>query len=161
MAKLMSARPRIAQILRLLSVFGLLIGAAALSSRAFGEPVTTIRNNGDPANRVNMVILGDGYTSAELAKYAMDAENAVAGFFAQEPFKEYQRYFNVFRIDVTSAESGADHPEAIPPISKNTAFDAAYNCDNIERLICVDVSKVNAVLANSGIGADRQDIVLV
>jgi hypothetical protein len=142
-------------------VFSLLMGAAAACSRAFGEPVTTIRNNGDPANRVNMVILGDGYTAAELGKYAADAENATAGFLAQEPYKEYQRYFNVLRVDVISAESGADHPEASPPISKNTAFDAAYNCGNTVRLICVDVSKVNAVLANSGIGSDRQDIVLV
>src|SRR4051794_637259 len=161
MAKLICARARLAKILRELTVVTLLIGSAAICSQAFGEPVTTIRNNGDPANRVNMVILGDGYTSAELGNYAVDAENAVAGFFAQEPFKEYQRYFNVLRVDVTSAESGADHPEANPPISKNTAFDAAYNCNNIERLICVDVSKVNAVLANGGIGPDRQDIVLV
>jgi hypothetical protein len=156
----MSAWRPIAQILRQLGVLSLLIGAAALSSRAFGEPVTTIRNNGDPANRVNMVIVGDGYTAAEMGKYAADAENAIAGFLAQEPYKEYQRYFNVLRVDVISAESGADHPEASPPVSKNTAFDATYNCGNTVRLICVDVSKVNAVLANSGIGSDRQDIVL-
>jgi len=161
MAKLMSAWRPIAQILRQLGVLSLLIGAAALSSRAFGEPVTTIRNNGDPANRVNMVIVGDGYTAAEMGKYAADAENAIAGFLAQEPYKEYQRYFNVLRVDVISAESGADHPEASPPVSKNTAFDATYNCGNTVRLICVDVSKVNAVLANSGIGSDRQDIVLI
>src|SRR5689334_6002111 len=105
MAKLTYARRRCAQLLRVFALFSLLIGAAAVCPPAFGEPVTTIRNNGDPANRVNMVILGDGYTSAELGKYAADAENAVTGFFAQEPFKEYQRYFNVFRVDVVSAES--------------------------------------------------------
>lgn len=95
-----------------------------------------------------------------MVKYATDVENAVQGFFAQEPFKEYQRYFNVHRVDVTSAESGADHPEDVPPTSKDTAFDATYNCAGIERLICVDGSKVDTVLSSS-IGADQQDMVLV
>jgi hypothetical protein len=131
------------------AIFGLMMGSAGFSPWAFGEPVTVIRNNGSSANRVDLVILGDGYTSAELGKYAADVEQAAQGFFAQEPFKEYQKYFNVLRVDVTSAQSGADHPEDTPPISRNTAFDATYNCSGIERLICINTSKVQAVLGNS------------
>jgi hypothetical protein len=123
-----------------------------------GEPLVTIRDNGDPSNRVDMVILGDGYTSGELAKFADDVENAINGFFAQEPFKEYQPYFNVHRVDVISSESGADHPELGE--YKDTAFDATYNCAGIQRLICVDTSKVNDVLFNSTSSSHR-DIVLV
>lgn len=160
MIKPIIMRPRFSQILRQLAIFGFVIGSVAFSPWAFGEPVTTIRNNGDSANRVDLVVLGDGYTAAELGKYATDVENAVQGFFAQEPFKEYQRYFNVHRVDVTSLESGTDHPEDVPPISKDTAFDATYNCAGIERLICVDVSKVYTVLYNS-VGADQRDMVLV
>jgi hypothetical protein len=160
MIKLVSMRPRFNQILRQSAILGFAIGSVGFSPRALGEPVTTISNNGDPANRVDLVVLGDGYTSTEMGKYATDVENAVQGFFAQEPFKEYQRYFNVHRVDVTSAESGADHPEDVPPTSKDTAFDATYNCAGIERLICVDVSKVDTVLGNS-VGADQRDIVLV
>jgi IgA peptidase M64 len=161
MIKPISMRPRFSQILRQSArFFVFLIGSVGFSPWALGEPVTTIRNNGDSANRVDLVILGDGYTSTEMEKYATDVENAVQGFFAQEPFKEYQRYFNVHRVDVTSAESGADHPEDVPPTSKDTAFDATYNCTGIERLICVDVSKVDTVLGNS-VGADQRDMVLV
>gem|GEM_PF-1210534 len=119
---------------------------------AWGAPVTTIRDNGDPANRVDFVILGDGYTASELTKYANDVENAVNGFFNQEPFKEYQNYFNVHRVDVISNESGADHP----PIYKNTAFDATYN----GRIFYVSTSKVNTVLSNS-VNPDQRDIILV
>lgn len=32
---------------------------------ASAEPSETIINNGDPANRVDIAILGDGYTAAE------------------------------------------------------------------------------------------------
>lgn len=160
MIKPIGIRLRLSQILRKSAIFGLAIVSAGFSPWTFGEPVTTIRNNGSSANRIDLVILGDGYTNAELGKYATDAEKAVQGFFAQEPFKEYQKYFNVQRVDVTSAESGADHPENNPPISKNTAFDATYNCGNIARLICVNVSKVQTVLNNS-VAANQRDIVLV
>ncbi|MGH8614968.1 MAG: M64 family metallopeptidase [Gammaproteobacteria bacterium] len=160
MIKPVSMRPRFSRILRRSAIFGFAIGSGGFSPWALGEPVTTIRNNGDSANRVDLVILGDGYISTEMGKYTTDVENAVQGFFAQEPFKEYQRYFNVHRVDVTSAESGADHPEDVPPTSKDTAFDATYNCAGIERLICFDVSKVNTVLGNS-VEADQRDMVLV
>jgi IgA Peptidase M64 len=129
-------------------------------SVASAEPVTLVRNNGDPANRVDIVILGDGYTASELGKYATDVETFVNRLFAQEPWKEYQRYFNVHRVDVASAESGADHPERTPPVFKDTALNATYDCAGIQRLICVDVSKVNTVLAAS-VPPDSRDVVLV
>jgi hypothetical protein len=133
---------------------------AAGSPPAWGEPVTTIRNNGDPANRVDLVILGDGYKKNELRKYREDVESIVIGFFAQEPFWEYNRYFNVHRVDVISEESGADHPERSPQVFVNTAFDATYNCSNIQQLICVNTSKVNTVLGNSVL-PNQRDMKLV
>jgi hypothetical protein len=127
---------------------------------AFGEPVTTIRNNGSSANRVDVVILGDGYTASELSKYATDVESFVQALFTQDPFREYQQYFNVHRVDVTSSESGADHPERNPPLFRNTALDASYNCANIQRLICVNETKVNDVLSRS-ISLTTREVILV
>jgi len=132
------------------------VGGAAASA----ETLTTIRSNGDPANRVDIVILGDGYTAAQLTNYAADVETFVQGLFAQDPYKEYQRYFNVHRIDVVSNESGVDHPESVPQIFKDTAFDAAYNCGGVMRTVCVSTTKVNTVLTRST-SAQQRDIVLV
>src|SRR5215831_13884640 len=112
-----------------------LLATTVLCSASWAAPVTTIRMNGDSANRLDLVILGDGYTASELGQYANDVETFVDGLFAQAPFTEYQHYFNVHRIDVTSTESGADHPERTPPVLKNTALDATYNCGGIQRLI--------------------------
>ena len=64
------------------------------------------------------------------------------------------------RVDVTSSESGADHPERSPAVFKNTALDAGYNCGGIQRLICVNVSKVNDVLSRS-LSPDRREVVLI
>ena len=137
-----------------------ILATTVLCSASWAAPVTTIRVNGDCGNRLDIVILGDGYTARELGQYASDAETFVDKPVAQAPFTEYQHYFNVHRIDVTSPESGVDHPERTPPVLKDTALNAAYNCGGIQRLICVSLGKVNDVLATS-VSADMRDIVLV
>lgn len=132
-----------------------------LAAIAAAEPVTTIRSNGASANRIDVVVLGDGYSAADLAsgKYATDVETAIIGMFSQQPYTEYQRYFNVHRVDVTSADSGADHPAT--GIFRNTALDAAYDCGGIQRLICVNTSKVNSVLTASIAAPNARDVILV
>ena len=59
-----------------------------------------------------------------------------------------------------SSESGADHPERSPSVFRNTALDATYNCASIQRLICVNLSKVNDVLFRS-VSPEKRDVVLV
>jgi hypothetical protein len=128
---------------------------------AGAEPVATIRSNGPTANRVDLVIMGDGFTSAQVASgaYAAQIELQVQRLFAQEPYLEYANFFNVHRIDVTSVQAGADHPER--GVFVDTALNAAYNCSNIQRLICVSTANVNAVLARTALAADARDIILV
>jgi len=89
---------------------------------ALAEPFETIINNGGAANRVDISILGDGYTAAEMQKYRNDVQSAMTQFFNNEPFREYRNFFNVHRIDVVSSQSGADHPER--SVFVNTALDA-------------------------------------
>ena len=63
------------------------------------------------------------------------------------------------RIDVASAQSGADHP--LTSTYVDTAFDATYSCAGIQRLICVSSSKVSAVLTNSIPAANARDMIVV
>lgn len=134
--------------------------AAALTVAA-AEPVTTIRNSGPNANRVDLVIMGDGFTADQIASglYAATIEQQVQRLFGQEPYLEYGTFFNVHRIDVTSAQAGADHPER--GIFVDTALDATYNCANIQRLICISNAKVNAVLGRTALAANARDLILV
>lgn len=133
----------------------LLLTAAGVAS---AEPATAIRLNGPAANRIGVTILGDGYTQSQLSKYAADVDAFVAAFFNQSPYLEYAAYFNVHRVDVVSNESGADHPEINS--FRDTALGSAYNCGNIQRVICVDVAAVNAVLSRS-VPIDARDFVVV
>jgi hypothetical protein len=140
----------------------LLMLAGGIGPRAsWAEPVTLIRSSGSSANRVDIVLLGDGYSAADIANgtYEQHVELFLTRVMGQEPYQEYQNYFNVWRVDVTSAESGSDHPES--GIYRNTALDSAYNCGGIQRLICVNTSKVYSVLANSGVAANARDMIIV
>jgi hypothetical protein len=128
---------------------------------AGAEPVTTIRSNGSAANRLDIVLLGDGYTAAEIAsgKYALDVERAVNGLFAEPPFADYRGYFNVHRVDVISAQSGADHVSR--GIVRDTALGAGYDCAGITRLICVDLEQVNAMVGRSIASPAARDMIIV
>src|SRR6187200_2987027 len=146
-------RQRLIQTAFVLAVVVASIGTAS------AQTLTNIRDTGPSDNRIDIVVLGDGYTQAELPKYASDVDRFMDGFFDQEPFREYQNYFNVHRIDIVSSESGADHPSRNPSVFKNTALDGTYDCGGIQRATCVNFSKVNAIL--SGIQPEMRDLVLV
>jgi hypothetical protein len=134
------------------------VGGAAFPSGASAEPATLILGSGVSANRLDLVMLGDGYTAAELPKFASDVRTFVGGFFAQQPYAEYAPYFNVHRVDVASEESGASHPEL--GVSRTTAFSAYYNCGGTLRRICVDISAVNSVLERS-LPPESRELVMV
>jgi hypothetical protein len=133
----------------------LLLWTAAAAS---AEPSVTIRVNGPAANRVGVTILGDGYTEAEQGKYAADVETLVNAFFNQSPYLEYANYFNVYRVDVVSNESGSDHPER--NVLRDTALGSSYSCGANIRSLCVNTSLVNAVLSRS-VPIEARDLVMV
>ena len=139
-----------------LLVAGACIGLVATGAAA--EPVKVLRSNGPDENRINVAILGDGYTREELAKYSNDVERLLAGFFRDRPFADYPSYFNVRQVDVTSNESGVDHPSRDE--YRDTALGAHYDCRDIARLICVDHSAVRDVLDRS-LAMTARDMVLV
>lgn len=120
--------------------------------------VTPVADNGAPEQRIDLVILGDGYTADELNKYECDVEALLRALFAQAPLSEYRRYFNVHRVNVVSPESGADHPSLGKRV--DTALGASFDCDCIQRLICVDQAAVNAAVGNS-LPQTLADLVLV
>ena len=147
---------------RLWTAGALLMLAGMAGPRAsFAEPVTLIRSAGSSANRVDFVVLGDGYSATDIANgtYEQHVELFLTRVMGQEPYLQYQNYFNVWRVDVTSAESGSDHPES--GTYRDTALDSAYNCAGIQRLVCVNTSKVYAVLSNSGVAANARDMIIV
>ncbi|MDH3459014.1 MAG: IgA Peptidase M64, partial [Gemmatimonadota bacterium] len=66
--------------------------------------------HGAPQNKVDLVLLGEGYTAAELPTFHDDARRLVDRLFAYEPFKSRRSDFNVRAIDLPGAESGVSRP---------------------------------------------------
>jgi hypothetical protein len=97
----------------------------------------------DADNRIDLVIVGDGYTASEMGLYNLDADRIANDFFRYEPFIRYEPYFRVTKVEVVSNESGVDN-DPDPGISRDTAMDMRYWCSDIERLLCVSVSKARS-----------------
>lgn len=117
----------------------------------------TILENGPSSNRIDVVLLGDGYTASEMAKWHEDAMTVALGFLSEPPYDSYHTYFNVHRIDVPSNESGASRADGV---QRDTALGTFYNCASIQRLICGNDQRVTE-LVEQFTTADQRDIVVI
>ena len=59
---------------------------------------------------MDLLLLGDGYTAAEMEKWHSDARRLTELLFAAPPFKEHRGDFNVWAIDTPAEESGVSRP---------------------------------------------------
>lgn len=142
---------------RLFLLSFLLITSHFLTAQMFD--VDTLQFSGPIDQRINFVILGDGYMESELDKFVADATDYTNEFFSQTPFKEYQDYFNVFIIKVPSNESGASHPgtatdvtEPAHPVLNNVDnfFGSTFDAFGIHRLLVAEnFAAINNVLAGN------------
>ena len=98
---------------------------------------TKILDNGTPASRWNLVLMGDGYQAGQLGQYAADARRFVDTLVATPPFDVLQKAINVYRVDITSTDSGADDPVACggSGATARTYFDASFCTSGIRRLL--------------------------
>ena len=116
---------------------------------------TRIVDHGANALRYNIVILGDGYRSSEMAKYHADAQAFVTALHTTAPFGDLWCGINIHRVDVISTDSGADDPATCGDGSVGTGaapktyFDSTF-CGGgaIRRLLtCDSVSARNVALS--------------
>jgi hypothetical protein len=96
-------------------------------------------------NRINYVVLGDGYLQSQLSDFNKDAVRIVEDLFTTSPYANYKQYFNVFSVGVASnAEGAAVTPES--PI--DNFYGSTFNYAGIERLLVPQrTNKVAEVLA--------------
>lgn len=131
--------------------------------------VDTLQYTGDINNRINLVILGDGYQAGELPKFVVDANNFTKAVFQASPFAEYKDHFNVFIIKVPSRQSGASHPGTATDVTEpahpvkmvDNYFGSTFDVGKIHRLL---VPTKHAAITNvlaSNFPAYDQVVVLV
>ena len=69
-----------------------------------------IRVSGPSPAKVDLLVIGDGYTAADMKKFEADARRLAAHLFTVSPFKERAADFNVWGLAVPTQESGVSRP---------------------------------------------------
>jgi hypothetical protein len=120
-----------------------------------GPGVARVRGDGPSNRRLDLVILSEGYTEAEEAKFDADVARVVAHLDQLEPFATYGYLVDIWRGFVPSADSGIDpSPPAAEPGQFDTPFDCHYGCEGIGRLVCCDEEGIVAKLDEIAAFAD-------
>lgn len=96
-------------------------------------PVITIQKMGEPEQKVDFLILGDGYTAAEAKKFEADAKRLTEVLFSTSPFKEHRRNFNVWALCPPAAESGISRPST--GVYRDSPIGATYDAFGSERYV--------------------------
>jgi hypothetical protein len=92
-----------------------------------------IQNNGDPATKVDFLILGDGYSANEAKKFEADARRLTEVLFSTSPFKERRRDFNVWALCPAAPESGISRPST--GVYHDSPLGATYDAFGSERYV--------------------------
>lgn len=109
--------------------------------------VVPILDNGPVGEKLDIVVVGDGYTQADLGSYEQHTRSKIDEMFAVEPYKSYKQQFNVWMVNVVSNESGVDNdPQGT---MRDTALDMEFWCGGTERLLCVNTAKAKQYAAQA------------
>lgn len=123
------------------------------------EPVS-IKNllvSGDPAHKIDIAILAEGYTMAEMGKFLKDAKSLTNSLFRAAPYSKMKGYFNIYALKTPSIESGTDVPGE--GIFRNTVFNSAFYTFGISRYLTT--SDMKTIADKAAVVPYDQIIVLV
>jgi len=88
---------------------------------------------GPPSEKLDLLILGDGYTARERGKFERDAKRLVDVLFATSPFKERKADINVWGLVPPARESGVSRPSQ--HVHRQSPIGATYDAFDTERYV--------------------------
>jgi hypothetical protein len=132
------------------------------------EGTSTLLDSGDTAGKLDLVFLGDGFTTDQQGAFDSRVDEAVAAFLGAHPIEALRSAFNVHRVNVSSPESGTDKFSACggtatgdSNVSRRTAMDSGY-CNGGRGSVYRCMGSSNAALARGfAAAAPDDDIVIV
>ncbi len=95
--------------------------------------VWAVMKNGSPRDKVDLLLMGDGYTAAEMEKWHGDAQRMAELLFAVSPFRERRNDFNVWAVDTPADESGVARPS--DGVARRSPLRASYDAFGSERYV--------------------------
>ncbi len=111
-------------------------------------PAFDVLVNGDPSEKVDIVILPEGYTEEEMGRFIGDCKKFTEEFFTFEPYRKNKNKFNIRAVLAPSPEQGTDIPAK--HIWKRTILNTSYYTFDSERyLMTRDYKSVRDLAANA------------
>lgn len=107
-----------------------------------------LHKSGPPEDKLDVLILGDGYTAAERGKFERDARRMLKIFFSTSPFKEREADINVWGLVPAAAASGISRPSG--QVHRRSPLGTTYDTFDSERYILTTENKAfREVAANA------------
>jgi IgA Peptidase M64/Peptidase M64 N-terminus len=105
-----------------------------------------LQKMGDPATKVDLLVLGDGYTAAERGKFEKDARRFMEAVFSTSPFREHRKDFNVWGLCPAAEESGVSRPSS--GIYRRSPVGASYDAFGSERYVLTSENRTMRDMAS-------------
>ena len=107
-----------------------------------------VEHHGDPRTKVDILLLGDGYTAAECAsKFRRDTRRMADALFAVQPYKRRRNDFNVWGLCPPSPQSGISRPSTGVHIA--TPVGATYDFFGSERYVLTNDNRAFRTIASN------------
>jgi hypothetical protein len=116
--------------------------------RRLQYPSFDVHVTGNPSERVDVVILPEGYTKEEMGLFIADCEKFKTDFFKFAPYSSNKNKFNIRAVWAPSKNRGTDIPK--DNVWRSTILNSGYYTFNSERyLMTMDEKSVRDLAANA------------
>lgn len=110
-------------------------------------PFETILKSGNPKKKLDLVILPEGYTEAEMPKFIDDCSRFTSYLFETNPYGQFIKSINIRAVKAPSEESGTDIPG--DTVSSSTLLNSSFYTFGSDRyLMTSDFKKVRDIASS-------------
>jgi hypothetical protein len=92
-----------------------------------------LQQSGPPAQKFDLLLLGDGYTALERGRFTADARRLMKALFAAEPWRSRRGDVNVWGLCPPSEQSGVSRPST--GLHRRSRVGATYDAFGSERYV--------------------------
>lgn len=96
-------------------------------------PLMVLQRSGPPARKLDLLLVGDGYTAAERGRFEADARRLMKALFSAEPWRSRQGDVNVWGLCPPSEQPGVSRPST--GVHRRSRVGASYDAFGSERYV--------------------------
>ncbi|MBA2664544.1 MAG: hypothetical protein H0U74_19810 [Bradymonadaceae bacterium] len=121
---------------------------AAAKPVRFEGTVTALVDNGPSVDKIDVVILSDGYTEAQREKFELDAQATAKRLLETTPLYEHRDLFNIWAIWTPSKDTGASYDcrpgqTGCEQRFRDTAYETVFVIPAVGDKFNIDVSSIS------------------